>query len=892
MRQYYSFFRVSLVSFVFLIVLFFNSLANANILVISPHPDDDIIISAGIVYRALERGEPVKIVYMTNGDYRGVETGYIRQNEAVLSQAYLGGQEDDLIFLGYPDGYLSTLFNEFTGISDQFTSPNGQSTTYGNRGLGHIDYHSYRFGFPASYNSYNILLDLEDIIASFMPDHIFTTSEFDVLSDHSTSNVLMDLAVMAVHNNNPNYTPTIHNAIVWTDDSGPWTNDSDSWPHSLDPTAYFSEISDLFTQTGLLWSDRESIDVPLSMQSTYYTSNPKFLAVSAHVSQQRLIEFLEAFIHKDEIFWTENIVGSNQPPVPAAGFDQTVIESAPVHLDGSGSHDPDGDPLLFEWMQVGGIPVQLSSPSLADPSFTAPANLSHDETLTFQLVVNDGRLTSIPDSVNINVKAPLIGQNIAPEAEVTASSEAAQYGQTAEKAVDGVIDGYPGDYTREWATTGQGVGAWLQLSWSIPYNVSRVILYDRPNLYDQILSATLTFSDGSTLQVGALNNAGAAVEYSFTPRVVTSLTLTVNTVSGSTQNIGLSEIQVIGINQYSLIVAANPSGTGSISKSPDKLTYSNGEQVTLSATSNSGYAFSAWNGDAIGTQNPVTITMDTNKVVTANFIPLPGSLTVTPSGGLSASGTAGGPFSPSSYTYTLQNTGGTTINWTASQTKKWVTLSSSGGSLSAGDSTTVIVSINSNANMIPAGSYNDVVVFSNSTNGNGNTSRSVDLTVSPATQIYTISTNPAGLQVIVDGTSHTAPVKFVWSVGSSHTLSVSSPQAGDSGTRYVYDYWNDRGARKHTITAPSEATTYTANFRTQYSLTTFVNPSWAGTVTPSGTTWYNSGQRVYIAAKANEKFRFSNWSGDLSGSINPSSTAMNGPRNVTADFVRIRHRGR
>ena len=136
--------------------------------------------------------------------------------------------------------------------------------------------------------------------------------------------------------------------------------------------------------------------------------------------------------------------------------------------------------------------------------------------------------------------------NISSLAAVTASSETLPSGQLAIKAVDGVIDGYPGDYTKEWATSGGRAGSWLQLNWSVPYTVDKVILYDRPNLNDKILSATLSFSDGSTLTVGPLNNAGAATEYTFSPKVITSMRMTVNTVSGGTQNVGLAEIQVYG----------------------------------------------------------------------------------------------------------------------------------------------------------------------------------------------------------------------------------------------------------------------------------------------------------------------------------------------------------
>ena len=44
------------------------------------------------------------------------------------------------------------------------------------------------------------------------------------------------------------------------------------------------------------------------------------------------------------------------------------------------------------------------------------------------------------------------GPNLALNALVTASSQNVPTGQDAAKAIDGVVDGYPGDYTREWAT--------------------------------------------------------------------------------------------------------------------------------------------------------------------------------------------------------------------------------------------------------------------------------------------------------------------------------------------------------------------------------------------------------------------------------------------------------
>jgi len=143
---------------------------------------------------------------------------------------------------------------------------------------------------------------------------------------------------------------------------------------------------------------------------------------------------------------------------------------------------------------------------------------------------------------------------------------------------------------------------------------------------------------------------------------------------------------------------------------------------------------------------------------------------------------------------------------------------------------------------------------------------------------YTITTNYPGIQYVVDGTTYSNSQTFNWVAGSSHTLSLVSPQAGARGVRYVFGAWSDGGAQTHTITAPSTNTTFTANFVTQYSLTTVVSPIGAGAVNPSGTNWYNSGQSISIKATAPSGSRFIGWSGDLSGTTSPASVGMTGPR--------------
>lgn len=146
---------------------------------------------------------------------------------------------------------------------------------------------------------------------------------------------------------------------------------------------------------------------------------------------------------------------------------------------------------------------------------------------------------------------PLVdtANDLALNATATASSFAP--GQDPSKAIDGYVDGYKeqgnGIATEEWASNGEQAGAWLLLTWPGPIAVTRVTLYDRPNYSDRILSGTFTWSDGTTRPFGALNADGSATTFTLSDQVnTTSLLITVNSVSSTTNSAGLAEVSVFG----------------------------------------------------------------------------------------------------------------------------------------------------------------------------------------------------------------------------------------------------------------------------------------------------------------------------------------------------------
>jgi tetratricopeptide (TPR) repeat protein len=164
--------------------------------------------------------------------------------------------------------------------------------------------------------------------------------------------------------------------------------------------------------------------------------------------------------------------------------------------------------------------------------------------------------------------------------------------------------------------------------------------------------------------------------------------------------------------------------------------------VTVEINENANSLTESTYNDTITFTNTTNGIGNTTRSVALAVGSIPGNITVTPSEGFSSSGQEGGPFDPSSNDYTLVNTGVTSIEYTISKKEDWLTVSSTGGTLAAGESTIVKVEIHENANGLSPNIYNDIVTFTNTTNGNGNTTRSVTLTVTSAPNPGNLSVTP------------------------------------------------------------------------------------------------------------------------------------------------------
>jgi hypothetical protein len=97
---------------------------------------------------------------------------------------------------------------------------------------------------------------------------------------------------------------------------------------------------------------------------------------------------------------------TNRAPVADAGLDQTVWAWTVVTLDGSGSRDPDGDVVTYQWVQVSGPSGSSVGLTNAD-SVRARFTPTTAGTYVFEVRVSDGKTTGT-DRVMITASQEII----------------------------------------------------------------------------------------------------------------------------------------------------------------------------------------------------------------------------------------------------------------------------------------------------------------------------------------------------------------------------------------------------------------------------------------------------------------------------------------------------
>lgn len=203
---------------------------------------------------------------------------------------------------------------------------------------------------------------------------------------------------------------------------------------------------------------------------------------------------------------TARAAGANLAPTADAGPDGNGTVGEDVVLDGSGSTDPDGDPLDFAWRQISGPDVAITDASSAIASFAPP----EAGTYVFELTVTDGQLSST-DLVAVTVVQP----NRAPIVEFAGPEVVFTGSQVTVESVSTDPDGDP-----------------LTHLWSIQSPVGPVAFTEAPDgrsitfVTDLVgvIFVSLTVSDGKVEEAGTftvISNLDVAGTYPGTTFVAT-----------------------------------------------------------------------------------------------------------------------------------------------------------------------------------------------------------------------------------------------------------------------------------------------------------------------------------------------------------------------------------
>lgn len=162
----------------------------------------------------------------------------------------------------------------------------------------------------------------------------------------------------------------------------------------------------------------------------------------------------------------------------------------------------------------------------------------------------------------------------------------------------------------------------------------------------------------------------------------------------------------------------------------------------------------------------------------------------------------------------------------------------------------------------------------------------VKVEAAPAGYSLEVTEQPSGTGSVV-----ISPSKSSYTPGEKVTLT-AKPASG-----YVFDYWGGypsyvgQGSTSTSITVTMDQDLWiVAVFKVkppaQYTLSTSISPSGAGSISPSSGS-YESGTQVTLYANAYSGYKFDHWGGDASGSSPTITITMDKNKSVVAYFTTV-----
>jgi len=287
---------------------------------------------------------------------------------------------------------------------------------------------------------------------------------------------------------------------------------------------------------------------------------------------------------------------------------------------------------------------------------------------------------------------------------------------------------------------------------------------------------------------------------------------------------------------YTLTTNVNPSEAGSVSPSSGE--YDEGTEVELTATPNEHWVFNGWQGDHSGSENPITVTMNSDKSITAFF-------------------------TERDYPLTIEIIGEGTVAEEIIQAKitdyPYAT----------------IVQLTAN----PAGGWG-FVGWEGDLEGNENPETITIDGEKTVTAVFEIQSFSITVQIEGEGSVTLNPDKEEYEPGEE----IEATAEAEEG--WIFSHWEgdlEGNENPETITIDGEKTV-TAVFEIQsFSITAQIEGEGSVTLNPDKEE-YEPGEEIEATAEAEEGWIFSHWEGDITGNENPINITVDDNKNITAIF--------
>ena len=348
---------------------FDKSYFGTRILILAPHPDDEINIAGNMILTLAAAKAEIFVAYSTNGDFE--QKAEVRTQEAVDALKILGVPRENIIFLGYGDGHK---------LSDVPTqSPAGHVETYAAENF--VDYAKKTFGRHSSYTRKNFKRDLKSLLLELRANIIFCV-DFDNHQDHRTLSILFEEVLGEILSERSDYRPEVYKKFAY---ATAFTAAADFYAPNLlsTPKPKLGETDtydfDFIDRANYIWANR--VRFPVMHSQTLLKGNPVAEAIFAHKSQRNEWNSLR-IINSDEIFFERRTDSQTfSAKVTATAGDASKVKDFKIIDTNDVNATPaqiannlwQGKKIFFEWKE----PIQVQRIVIyGNPLDDVPAKIS------------------------------------------------------------------------------------------------------------------------------------------------------------------------------------------------------------------------------------------------------------------------------------------------------------------------------------------------------------------------------------------------------------------------------------------------------------------------------------------------------------------------------------